>query len=95
MAQTVLWVYIALIMAGGLMGLIKAGSKASLIASSIFSILLALFALNVLPFQYCWIVVLVLVLFFGKRFLKGRKFMPSGLMAVLSLIVLALLFVLR
>src|SRR5436190_9388616 len=93
--QIILWVYIVLMMVGGLMGLIKAGSKASIIASSIFAVVLALFALDILPFRHCWIVLLVLLLFFGKRFAMGKKFMPSGLMTVLTLFVLVLLVALR
>jgi len=92
--QIVLWVYIALMMVGGLMGLIKAGSKASIIASSIFAAVLALFALNILPFRYCWIILFVLLLFFGKKFLKGKKFMPSGMMAVLTIVTMVLLYAL-
>jgi uncharacterized membrane protein (UPF0136 family) len=92
--QIVLWVYIALMMLGGLMGLIKAGSKASIIASSIFAAVLALFALNVLPFRYCWIILFVLLLFFGKRFFKGKKFMPNGMMAVLTIVTMVLLYTL-
>ena len=90
--QIVLWVYIALLMAGGVMGLIKAGSKASVIASSIFSAVLALFALNILPFRFCWIILLVLLLFFGKGFLRSKKLMPGGVMAALTLLVLILLY---
>ncbi len=92
--QIVLWVYIALMMVGGLMGLIKAGSKASIIASSIFAAVLALFALNILPFRYCWIILFVLLLFFGKKFLKGKKFMPSGMMAVLTVVTMVLVYTL-
>jgi uncharacterized membrane protein (UPF0136 family) len=92
--QIILWVYIALMWLGGLMGLIKAGSKASIIASSIFAAVLALFALNILPFRYCYIILFVLLLFFGKRFLKGKKFMPSGLMLVLTVITMILLYTL-
>jgi uncharacterized membrane protein (UPF0136 family) len=94
-AQVILWVYIVLLIAGGLIGLIKAGSKASIIASSIFAAVLALFALNILPLAYSWIVLLVLLLFFGKRFIRGRKFMPSGMMAILTLVTLAFLFFVR
>ena len=93
-AQIVLWIYIVLLIAGGLMGLIKAGSKASIIASSIFAAVLAVFALNLIPFRYCWIILFVLLLFFGKRFVKGRKFMPSGLMVVLTLACLIALYLL-
>ncbi len=92
--QEILWGYIVLMELGGLMGFIKAGSKASIIASSIFAAVLALFALNILPFRFCWIILFVLLLFFGKKFLKGRKFMPNGMMAVLTLVTLVLLYTL-
>ena len=88
--QIVLWVYIVLLMLGGLMGFIKAGSKASLIASSAFAAILVLFALNILPFAYHWIVLLFLLVFFAMRFGKSKKFMPNGMMVALTL--LALLF---
>lgn len=93
--QIVLWVYIALLLAGGFMGFVKAGSKASLIASSIFAAVLALFALGFLPFQYHLIVLAILLFFFGKRYLKSKKFMPSGLMVFLTIVALALGLVLR
>jgi len=93
-AQILLWIYIVLLMAGGLTGFLKAGSKASLIASSIFAAVLALFALNVLPLAYAWTVLAVLAAFFGRKFIASKKFMPSGLMAILSLVFLALMFLL-
>ena len=40
--QTVLWIYIILLVIGGLIGFLKAGSKASLIASVSFAALLSL-----------------------------------------------------
>lgn len=89
---TVLWVYIALLLAGGLMGFIKAGSKISLIVSAIFAVLLALCALGILkPFYIADILVGLLLVVFGMRFAKGRKFMPSGLMLALSAAMLAVL----
>jgi uncharacterized membrane protein (UPF0136 family) len=91
-AQIIVWVYIALLMAGGLMGFLKAGSKASLIASSIFAAVLVLFALNIFPLNSVWVILLVLLLFFGNRFRKSKKFMPSGMMAAVTLIVFVLLF---
>lgn len=93
--QIVLWIYIALLIVGGLIGLIKAGSKASIIASSIFAAVLALFALNIFPLAYSSVILFVLLLFFGKKFWKGRKFMPSGMMAVITLIALALVFIVK
>jgi uncharacterized membrane protein (UPF0136 family) len=85
---TVLWVYIVLIFLGGLMGFIKAGSKASLIASTIFAAILALFALNILPFRFNWIVLAFLLLFFAGRWRKSKKMMPNGVMTILSAVAL-------
>lgn len=89
--NTVLWIYIVLLVVGGVMGLVKAGSKASLIASSIFAAVLALCALNIIAFAYAADIVLVfLLVFFGMRFAKGRKFMPAGMMCILTVVTLAL-----
>ena len=89
-AHTILWIYIVLLVAGGLMGFLKAGSKASLIASVSFAAVLSLFALNVAPFQHHWIVLLILLLFFASRLMKSKKFMPNGLMVILTILALAL-----
>ena len=92
----VLWIYIALLLAGGLMGLIKAKSMISLVTSALFAALLALCATGVIrPFYIADILVGLLMIVFGVRFAKGRKFMPSGLMLGLSAAVLAALLLLR
>ena len=108
MANIILWIYIALLVAGGLMGFLKAKSKASLIMSLAFALPLALCALRVLNFYYdrrnvvngrttlhihvelADVLIFILLLFFGMRFLKGRKFMPAGLMSIASALVLVL-----
>ena len=82
------WIYLILLLAGGLMGFIKAGSKASLIASSICGIPVLLCALGVLNRQAAIITFSVLAALFVVRFAKGRKFMPNGLMALLSILAL-------
>jgi uncharacterized membrane protein (UPF0136 family) len=92
----ILWIYVVLLLAGGLMGFLKAGSKISLITSAAFAFPLALCALNVIPlYPIAPILIGLLALVFGVRFAKGRKFMPSGLMLLLSVIVLAALLLLR
>ena len=89
--QIILLIYSILIEAGGMMGFIKAGSKASVIASTIFAAIIFLFIFGVLPIDYAWTVVAFLILFFGMRFAKGKKFMPNGLMLVLSIVTLVLI----
>jgi uncharacterized membrane protein (UPF0136 family) len=92
----ILWVYIVLLLAGGLMGFIKAKSKISLITSALFAALLALCATAVIrPFYIADVLVGLLLVVFGIRFAKGRKFMPSGLMLGLSAAVLAALLLIH
>ena len=113
MANIILWIYIVLLVAGGLMGFLKAGSKMSLIMSVAFAVPLALCALHVINvfydrretvngqtrlhihFDLADGLILFLLIFFSMRFAKGKKFMPAGLMTVLSLVTLAIRFVAR
>ena len=88
---TILWAYFALLMAGGLMGFIKAKSKASLIMSVAFAIPIAFCALGKLPLLVAEILIGFLLVFFGMRFIKGRKMMPGGMMTIASAIALGLL----
>jgi|ERR1700677_3376818 uncharacterized membrane protein (UPF0136 family) len=93
---TILWIYIALLLVGGLMGFLKAGSKISLITATIFAVLLALCAKGIIaPFWVADVLVGLLLVVFGLRFAKGRKFMPSGLMLALSAAMLAVLLFVR
>jgi len=91
----VLWIYIVLLLAGGLIGFFKAGSKVSLITSTVFAALLVLttvsgvfqpeFARNLAN-----ILMALLLVVFGIRLAKTKKFMPSGMMLVLTILALAL-----
>jgi len=95
--EITLGLYALLLAAGGLIGYFKAGSRASLIAgtSSAVAALLALWLWSKnSPFGLPLGLVLSIVLFllFAHRYAaKTRKFMPSGLLAVVSLIVLAMM----
>ena len=90
-AATILWVYIVLLIVGGLFGYFKAGSKVSLITSSISAAILVLCALNIVFKPYMADVVMALLLIvFAIRLTKTKKFMPSGLMLVLTVATLAL-----
>ena len=75
MDTIILWVYIAMLVAGGLMGFIKAGSKASLIASVAFAIPLTLAAVGIVPAMVADICLILLLIVFGKKYAKGKKFM--------------------
>jgi uncharacterized membrane protein (UPF0136 family) len=91
----VLWIYIVLLLGGGLMGFLKAGSKISLITSAAFALPLILCVLKVIPtYPVAPILLGLLALVFGVRYAKGKKFMPSGLMGLLSIIALAALLLL-
>ena len=73
------------------MGFLKAGSKISLITSLAFAATLSLCAIGILrPMLLADILLLVLLIFFGMRFAKGKKFMPAGLMALVTIVALAL-----
>lgn len=86
-----MWVYIVLLVVGGLIGYFKAGSKASLITSSVSAAVLILCQLRVI-FQplVADIVLAVLLVMFAWRLTKSKKFMPSGLLLVLTVVTLAL-----
>lgn len=89
--DTILWIYIVLLVVGGLVGYLKAGSKASLITSSVFAALLILCQVRVIFQPYMADIILaVLLVVFAWRLTKSRKFMPSGLLLVLTVVTLAL-----
>jgi len=90
-AKTILWVYIILLFLGGLMGFLKAKSKVSLYTATAFAAVLILCNLNLI-FQpmAADIVLVVLLVFFTFRLTTSKKFMPNGMMAVLTVIALAL-----
>lgn len=83
-AAAILWVYIVLLLAGGLVGFLKAGSKASLIASTVSAVPLILVALAILPPLVAHIGLGVLAVVFIKRYTKTGKFMPAGMLVALS-----------
>ena len=90
-ALTVLWVYIVLLVIGGLIGFLKAGSKVSLIMSVSFAAALSLCATGVLNVpNLVDILLAALLIVFAIRLGKTKKFMPAGLMLVLTIAAMAL-----
>ena len=96
-ARVTLGVFGALLAVGGLMGFLKAGSRASLIAGLVSAALV--FGCLGLSFpdpemgrQLGLLLSLILGVWFGYRYANRPKLMPSGLLAVLSGVVLLVLF---
>jgi uncharacterized membrane protein (UPF0136 family) len=88
---TILWIYIALLLAGGLIGYLKAKSKVSLIMSAVFAAALALCAADVIFKAYVADILLAaLLVVFAIRLGKTKKFMPAGLMLAITAVVLVL-----
>jgi len=92
----VLWIYIVLLLVGGLIGFFKAKSKVSLITSAVFAALLILTTLrNVFQPGFALglanITLVVLLLVFTVRLAQTKKFMPSGLILAATVAVLAVL----
>lgn len=90
-APWLLLLYAVLVIAGGVMGYLKARSKPSLISGLISGAALLVAWWISLSESYnagialatCLAIALLVV--FGLRFRKTKKFMPAGLMAIVSL----------
>lgn len=95
MQNTVLWIYIVLLLVGGMIGFLKAGSKVSLIMSAAFAAALVLTAVRGLldpafARGLANVLMAALLIVFAMRLAKTKKFMPSGLMLIVTIAALAL-----
>lgn len=87
----VLWIYIILLVVGGLIGFFKAKSRVSLIMSVAFAAALSLCAADIIFKPYVADLLLMILLgVFTLRLVKTKKFMPAGMMLVLTIVTLAL-----
>ena len=90
-AKIYFFVFGALTIAGGVVGYVKAGSVASIIAGSITGVLL-LVAAFLLPehraigLATAFIISLLLAAQFAPKFIRTGRIMPAGMMSVLSVI---------
>jgi len=96
----IVWVYGALVLAGGAMGWAKAKSKPSLISGIVFGAALIVvgFGIHQGHAADVWVAIALaglLAAMMGVRFAKTRKFMPAGLMTILSALVVVTLLLLR
>ena len=93
-ANTVLWIYIVLLLVGGLIGFFKGKSQVSLITSSVFAAVLVLTQTGIFDPRVAHnlvnVLMAVLLVVFAMRLAKTKKFMPSGLMLVVTITALAL-----
>lgn len=88
----IVFIYGLLVFAGGVIGYVQAGSFASLFMGCAFAFMIhaSAFAMNK---NYKWgnlsalILSILLLLFFSYRLIKAGNFIPSGIMILLSLIV--------
>ncbi len=85
-----IWVYGVIMMLGGIMGYVKVGSKASLLSG--VGMGLALLASGYGVWQgsrdsllVALVVAALLVALFAMRLVKTKRFMPAGVLAILSL----------
>jgi uncharacterized membrane protein (UPF0136 family) len=89
--ETILWIYIVLLVIGGLFGFFKGKSQVSLIMSASFAAALSLCAVRIIFQDYVADILLAaLLVVFAIRVVKTKKFMPAGMMLVITLITLAL-----
>ncbi|HWQ93248.1 MAG TPA: TMEM14 family protein [Clostridia bacterium] len=90
-ATTILWIYIIMLVIGGLIGFFKAKSKVSLVMSVAFAAALSLCATGIIFKHYVADILLAaLLILFTMRLVKTKKFMPAGMMLVLTLLALAM-----
>ncbi len=93
----VVCIYALLIFLGGMIGYYQAHSLPSLIAGTLSAILLfacawGMFKNSALAYTFALALILALALFFGYRFTLTGKFMPSGMMTLMSIFALAIFF---
>jgi len=90
-------IYALLVAVGGVLGYVRAGSMASLVAGLISGLLLVGSAVAMMrgAFQSGWwlalVVTILLLARFGMAATKGFKFMPGGLVIIMSILVLIML----
>lgn len=89
------FIFAALTIVGGVMGFVKAGSTASIVAGGISGVLIVIAALLlktnlVVGLALGGVVALALAGRFAPAFISTGKFMPAGMMTILSAIAVVL-----
>lgn len=91
------YIYAILLLIGGIIGYIKASSLPSLIMGTLFALLAGASATAMYKNKDAGrisaiLLSLVLTAFFCYRFVITQKFMPAGLMVIISLVVVGILY---
>ena len=94
-ASLIVYIYAVLVIIGGVIGFVKAGSRPSLIFGGGFGLALLAAGWSIgrgrtEGLQLALILIFAPLVFFSIRFFRSspRAFMPGGLMAILSLLAL-------
>lgn len=93
-------IYAALILIGGIIGYVVAGSIMSIIMATLFSVVLFGCSLlvwhgNTMAYTIATSLVFSLLLFFGYRYYLTSKIAPAGIMALISVFLFAYLAITR
>jgi len=91
----ILWICIGFLIVGGLMGLIKGGSTISLITSVAFAIPLILCNVGMIEFKFATWILIALLVVFAWRLTRSKKFMPGGMLLLLTITTVALLNIVK
>jgi uncharacterized membrane protein (UPF0136 family) len=91
-ANWILWIYIILLLVGGMIGFFKGKSHVSLIMSVAFAVALIVTTLLAEPTarQLADVLMAALLVVFTIRLVKTKKFMPAGMMLAITVAALAL-----
>jgi uncharacterized membrane protein (UPF0136 family) len=90
----ILWLYILFLVAGGLAGYYRGKSHVSLYLALGFAVALCFCAIGFFPHWLADALQALLLAVFAWRYAKTKKMMPSGMMFLVTLVVLALRHVL-
>lgn len=101
MTAWIILIYGALTALGGILGYVRAGSRISLISGGVSGLLLIISSMAMWKEAYTagwWlamIVTLILLISFGMRSYQNFRFMPGGIMLILSAIAFIILITSR
>jgi len=92
MTTWIMAVYIVLLLAGGLVGYLKAGSRVSLVMAAGFAVAMTVCVWGPVPggVGVAQAMQGLLAIVFAVRCVKTKKFMPAGLMLAVTVIAIGL-----